>query len=99
MTKLKLTPLLEETCTEEEVKSNFASYFRIKPEMRNDIDLYTPQVFFEFKFDKNLQIPSVRAKCFAQAMYYARNPISDELSATIPTSAVKSASAKLPVTP
>lgn len=42
------------TCqTEEEVKAEFAKYFKIKINTRYRIDLYTPHVLFEFKYNQN----------------------------------------------
>ena len=64
--------------TEEEVKFAFVHYFRqilkntFKFDSRKNIDFYTPQILFEFKFDANLQNVSKRARAFAQSLYYIR---------------------------
>lgn len=58
--------------TEEEVKNLFARFFKLKLDTKNFIDLYTPQILFEFKFDADLNNLQNRAKFFAQALYYIR---------------------------
>lgn len=63
---------LRNTKTEEEVKFIFAKFFNLKLSTKNFIDLYTPQILFEFKFDANLENLQTRAKIFAQALYYVR---------------------------
>ena len=63
---------LQSAQTEEEVKSLFANFFNLKLKTKNFIDLYTPQILFEFKFDANLKNISTLAKCFAQTLYYIR---------------------------
>lgn len=42
---------LDKATTEEVVKATFATYFKIKYNTSHHHDLYTPQVFFEFKAD------------------------------------------------
>jgi len=44
---------LDKATTEEVVKATYATYFKIKYNTSHHHDLYTPQVFFEFKADKN----------------------------------------------
>lgn len=63
---------LQTANTEEEVKSIFANFFNLRLDTRNKIDLYTPQILFEFKFDSDLTKLPIRAKCFAQTLYYVR---------------------------
>lgn len=58
--------------TEEEVKFNFASFFRIKLDTKKKIDLYTPQILFEFKLDGEFFKLERRARAFAQSLYYIR---------------------------
>jgi len=53
--------------SEEEVKSEFARAFKLKLDTRSRMDLYTPQILFEFKFKRNLQglnsrAPSARSR-------------------------------------
>ena len=68
----KLFADLQNAATEEEVKFIFAKFFNLKLSTKNYIDLYTPQILFEFKFDANLENLQTRAKIFAQTMYYVR---------------------------
>ena len=68
----KLFKDLQAAATEEEVKFIFAKFFNLKLSTKNYIDLYTPQILFEFKFDANLENLQTRAKIFAQTMYYVR---------------------------
>ena len=63
---------LQPAQTEEELKNLFAKFFALKLDTKNYIDLYTPQILFEFKFDENLNNLQTRAKCFAQTLYYIR---------------------------
>lgn len=63
---------LQNAQTEEEVKNIFAKFFHLKLDTKNFIDLYTPQILFEFKFDENFKNIQVLAKCFAQTLYYIR---------------------------
>ena len=64
--------------TEEEVKFAFVRYFsrmfksKFKFDSRKNIDFYTPQILFEFKFDANLNAVANRARAFAQSLYYIR---------------------------
>ena len=63
---------LADAQTEEELKNFFAKRFKIKLSTKNFIDLYTPQILFEFKLDSNLQNPQILAKIVAQTLYYVR---------------------------
>lgn len=67
-----LYEILQPAQTEEEVKNLFAKFFALKLDTKNYIDLYTPQILFEFKFDENIKNTQARAKCFAQTLYYIR---------------------------
>ena len=55
---------LKNAQTEEEVKFLFAKFFNLKISTKNYIDLYTPQILFEFKFDADLNNVQSRAKIF-----------------------------------
>ena len=68
----RLFDMLKHCQEEEEVKAEFAKYFRIKYNTRNRIDLYTPQILFEFKHCQNFKSRTVRAKAVAQTLYYIR---------------------------
>ena len=45
---------LQKANTKEDVKGVFTKHFDIQYDTAGFIDLYTKQVLFEFKFDKNL---------------------------------------------
>ncbi len=68
----RLYDFLTRCQTEEEVKAEFARFFKLKYDTRNKMDLYTPEILFEFKLDQNFQSPGVRAKAVAQTLYYIR---------------------------
>ena len=61
---------LAKSKTEEEVKFAYAKEFKIKFSASHKHDLYTPQILFEFKYDKNFQNIKVRAEVLAQSLYY-----------------------------
>ena len=67
-----LDEIVAETETEEDFKFAFAKYMKIKPSSKNFIDLYTPEILFEFKFNANLKNHRELAKCVAQTLYYVR---------------------------
>lgn len=67
-----LLKLLNKTKTEEEVKAAWAKCFDLEYDTADDIDLYTPAVLFEFKFDKELTQAPQLAAIIAQVMYYLR---------------------------
>ena len=58
--------------TEEEVKHAYAEHFGLDYDTEFRHDLYSPQVFFEFKFSRSLQKRETRAAVLAQVMYYVR---------------------------
>jgi hypothetical protein len=61
---------LDKAKTEEDVKSAWARHLKLDYDTSDDIDLYTPQVLFEFKFDRKLSNASQLAPVVAQVMYY-----------------------------
>ena len=67
-----INKIFQECKTEEELKSRFARYFKITLNTRHQIDLYTPQVIFEFKLNANLKSIQSRSRIIAQALYYIR---------------------------
>ncbi len=71
-THAALLRLLDKTHTEEDVKNVVARQFDIAYDTAGRNDLYTPQVLFEFKFDKNFASLKQRAQVLAQALYYMR---------------------------
>ncbi|MBR1398438.1 MAG: hypothetical protein IJ563_13050, partial [Selenomonadaceae bacterium] len=70
--KQTLKQIFNNASTEEELKHYFAKFFDLKLNTKHQIDLYTPQVLFEFKYDVNLNNIQSRAKTAAQALYYIR---------------------------
>ncbi len=68
----KFTNALLKGKTEEDIKNAYAKHFDIQYDTSERIDLYTPQVLFEFKYDKNLENLKVRATILAQILYYVR---------------------------
>ena len=75
MSKHSITTLingLQKANTEEDVKGVFTKHFDIQYDTAGFIDLYTKQVLFEFKFDKNLNNLKHLAIVLAQNLYYVR---------------------------
>lgn len=58
--------------TEEEVKKVYADYFDIAYNTTFRHDLYTKEIFYEFKYNRNLKNTTVRAQIIAQVLYYIR---------------------------
>ena len=63
---------LSKARTEEDVKNAYAKHFKINYDTSDRHDLYTPQVLFEFKYDKNFENLKAKATIFAQILYYVR---------------------------
>ena len=61
---------LAKTKTEEEVKFAYVKEINIQFSATQKHDLYTPQVFFEFKYDKNFDNVKTRSEILAQSLYY-----------------------------
>ena len=75
---------LEKSTQEDEVRGIYATYFNIKYNTADRHDLYTPQVLFEFKADKNFQNLKALATILAQSLYYIRRLKYVEIEKTIP---------------
>ena len=75
---------LDKATQEEVVKATYASYFKIKYDTSHHHDLYTPQVFFEFKTDKNFHNLKAFATILAQSLYYIRRLKYVEVEKAIP---------------
>ncbi len=58
--------------TEEEIKNVYAKHFDIQYDTSEYLDLYTTEVLFEFKYEKNFENLKVRATILAQILYYVR---------------------------
>ena len=61
---------LDKAKTEEAVKAAWAKCFDLELDTTDDHDLYTEQVLFEFKFERNFDQPAQRAAVLAQLLYY-----------------------------
>ena len=68
----KFLASLSNAHTEEEVKFAYAKYFDLDYDTSHRHDLYTKQVFFEFKSNKNFHNLNTRASIIAQTLYYIR---------------------------
>ena len=80
----KLQPLLGKAQREEDVKAAWAKTLGIDYDTSDDHDLYTPQVLFEFKFDRKSAQAANRAPVVAQVMYYLRRLKFGESKKAIP---------------
>ncbi len=61
---------LAKSHTDEDVKNAYAKHFKIQYDTSDRHDLYTPQILFEFKYDKNMLNIKARAWILAQILYY-----------------------------
>jgi hypothetical protein len=68
----RLFDSLKDCETEEEVKSEFAKYFKFKIKTKQRYDHYSKQILYEFKYNKNVLNLPIRARAIAQTMYYLR---------------------------
>jgi len=75
---------LEKSSQEDEVRGIYATYFKIKYNTANRHDLYTPQILFEFKADKNFHNLKALATILAQSLYYIRRLKYVEVKKAIP---------------
>ena len=58
--------------TEEEVKHAYAEHFGLDYDTEFHHDLYSPEIFYEFKFSRSLHKRDARASVIAQVLYYIR---------------------------
>ena len=63
---------LEKAKTEDDVRYAYAKAYDINFDSSDKHDLYTPQILFEFKYDKNFENAKAKATILAQALYYIR---------------------------
>lgn len=84
MTFQEFKSKLSQATTEETVKSIYAKYFNISYDTAHSHDLYTPQVLFEFKHDKNFCNLKALATILAQSLYYVRRLKFQEVEKAIP---------------
>ncbi|MDR0390321.1 MAG: hypothetical protein LBH59_00305 [Planctomycetaceae bacterium] len=76
---------LQNATTEEMVKACYAKYFNINYDTKNKHDLYTSNVLFEFKYNKNFQNLKNTATTLAQILYYVRRLKYHDITKKIPT--------------
>ena len=69
---------------EEEVKAAWAGCFGLEYDTTHDHDLYTEQVLFEFKLQRNFDQANQRAATLAQLLYYVRRLKLDGTAKGIP---------------
>jgi hypothetical protein len=75
---------LKESTQEDEVRAIYSKYFGIIYNTSNRHDLYTPQVLFEFKYDKNFLNLKALATILAQSLYYIRRLKYEDVQKAIP---------------
>jgi hypothetical protein len=75
---------LKNAKNEETVKAIYAKYFKIDYDTEYRHDLYTPQVLFEFKYDKNFLNLKALSTILAQTLYYIRRLKYEDVQKTIP---------------
>ena len=63
---------LQRATTEEDVKGAWTKCLDLEYDTADDIDLYTPQVIFEFKYSVDLMNVQHAAPVIAQTLYYLR---------------------------
>lgn len=61
---------LRKASVEEDVKAAYRTFFGLPQDSSRHQDLYTSQILFEFKFDKNFGNNHVKAEVLAQVLYY-----------------------------
>ena len=76
----KILTNLNKSKTEEDVKNAYAKHFKINYDTSDRHDLYTPQVLFEFKYDKNMLNLKVRTYSFEQRRRKSRFQFREQLS-------------------
>ena len=75
---------LQKAKTEEEVKHTYAKQFDLNYDTEFRHDLYSPEIFFEFKFSGGLLKRTARAAVIAQVVYYIRRLYLGHASKVIP---------------
>lgn len=74
---------LYNSAEESEVVIAYIRFFNLKVDQKQRHDLYTPQMLYEFKWDRNFKSRHVRAQVLAQLIYYVHgmrfNPTEKEI--------------------
>ena len=63
---------LSQAQRESDIGALYARLFSIDSDSTDNHDLYTPQILFEFKADKNFENVKALSKILAQTLYYVR---------------------------
>ncbi len=61
---------LNKASVEEDVKAAYRKFFSLPQDSSKRQDLYTEQMLFEFKYDKNFKNRRIRCEVLAQILYY-----------------------------
>lgn len=61
---------LNKASVEEDVKAAYRKFFSLPQDSSKHQDLYTPQMLFEFKYDKKFETRHAKAEVLAQILYY-----------------------------
>lgn len=75
---------LKKAAVEEDVKAAYRKFFSLPQDSSKRQDLYTEQMLFEFKYDKNFRNRRVRSEILAQILYYVHRLKFDTNSKPIP---------------
>ena len=76
---------LSQAQRESDIGALYARLFTIDSDSTDNHDLYTPQILFEFKADKNFENVKALSKILAQALYYVRELKVGDSKKTIPS--------------
>lgn len=75
---------LKKASVEEDVKAAYRKFFSLPQDSSKRQDLYTEQMLFEFKYDKNFRNKHTRSEILAQILYYVHRLKYDTNSKPIP---------------
>ena len=75
---------LSKASVEEDVKAAYRKFFSLPQDSSKNQDLYTEQMLFEFKYDKNFKSKRIRSEVLAQTLYYIHRLKFDISSKTVP---------------
>lgn len=75
---------LNKAAVEEDVKAAYRKFFSLPQDSSKHHDLYTKQMLFEFKYEKNLSSRHVQAEVLAQILYYVHRLKFDTNDKSIP---------------
>ncbi len=75
---------LSRSTEESEVVIAYIRFFNLKVDQKQRQDLYTPEMLYEFKWDKNFKSRHIRAAVLAQLLYYVHGMRFNPIDKTIP---------------